>query len=272
MSAISHPKGWSLVVASNDERVLESTLLASPAIDDRCQVLIKRGFRSAAAAYNSGLRHAAHDIVVFAHQDVYLPGTWVSDLESALNYLTDKDPNWGVLGVFGVASGSDRRVGYCYSTGLKKVLGQPFTAPIRAESLDELLLVVRKSSGLRYDDSLPGFHLYGTDMCLQAKHRQLNSYIIPAFCIHNSIGVRYLSKAFWRSYFYLQRKWRADLPIQTCCTTITRFGWPIVHHLLSRTRDHVTFSVSIGARSNDPGALCQGLQDTGVTKNRAIRG
>ncbi len=257
--------GWSLVVASNDDTVLSRTLLTSPAISEKCQLIIKKEFRSAGEAYNLGIQEAGNDIVVFAHQDVYLPEVWISELACALDHLAERDPQWGVLGVFGVARGSERRVGYCYSTGLKRVLGHPFVTPIPAESLDELVLVVRKSSGLRYDERLPGFHLYGADICLQARKQGLNTYIIPAFCIHNSIGVRYLSRAFWRSYRYMQKKWKAELPVVTCCTTITRWGWPALHHILSRTRDHITLSVDVGTRSHNPGALYEGLQVTGLT-------
>ena len=261
--------GWSLAVASNDETVLAQTLLSSPAVDGRCDLITMRGFRAAGEAYNSAIDEAKHDIVVFAHQDVYLPETWAGDLKRALDYLAEHDPQWGVLGVFGVVQKSDRRAGYCYSTGLRKILGKPFAAPIPAESLDELVLIVRKSSGLRYDERLCGFHLYGTDICLEARRLGLSSYIIPAFCIHNSIGIRYLSKGFWRSYLYLRNKWRAELPVVTCCTRITRSGWPILHHILSRTRDHITFSVDIGTRTSNPGALYQNLHLS--TSNRTLR-
>src|SRR5438045_2602831 len=74
----------SLVVAVNDDRVLETTLLASPWVREQCQVILKRGFASAAAAYNSGLSEAEEEILIFAHQDVFLPGGWLQDLDRAL--------------------------------------------------------------------------------------------------------------------------------------------------------------------------------------------
>ena len=44
--------------------------------------------------------------------------------------------------------------------------------PARVATLDELLLVVRRDSPLRFDPEL-GFHLYGADLCLQAAERGL---------------------------------------------------------------------------------------------------
>src|SRR5579863_529809 len=92
----------SLIVAVNDDRVLESTLLASPAVNERFQIVVKRGFPSAASAYNAGLNEAEEEILVFVHQDVFLPLGWFVDLDRALARLERVDPNWGVLGVFGV--------------------------------------------------------------------------------------------------------------------------------------------------------------------------
>ena len=39
--------------------------------------------------------------------------------------------------------------------------------PAQVATLDELLLIVKRDSGLRFDPEL-GFHLYGADICLQA--------------------------------------------------------------------------------------------------------
>ena len=181
---------WSLVTMVNNDSVLRSTLLASPALTSRCQVVTKRNFECAGRAYNAGLQEADHEIVVLAHQDVYLPETWLPDLSRALALLAASDPQWGVLGVFGIASSPRRPSGYCYSTGLRTILGHPYSHPIETDSLDELVLIVRRSAGLRFDERLPGFHLYGTDICLQARSKGLKNYIIPAFCIHNSNGVK----------------------------------------------------------------------------------
>ena len=44
--------------------------------------------------------------------------------------------------------------------------------PARVATLDELLLIVRRDAGLRFDPDL-GFHLYGADICLQASEQGL---------------------------------------------------------------------------------------------------
>lgn len=242
---------WTLVVAANDEQVLRKVLLASSAVESAAQVLVERNTASAAAAYNAGIAKARTDVVVFAHQDVYLPPTWAAALSRNIAVLQHTDRNWAVLGPFGIRSGRPPRPdGHCYSTGLGRVLGQSFVDPVPAHTLDELVLVVRQSSGLRFDAGIPGFHLYGSDICLQAAALGLGSYIVPAFCIHNSNGIRRLPRDFWRAYFYLRNKWRSQLPITSCCTTITKDCLPILHHMAIEWRNRMAHR-PVGARCED---------------------
>ncbi len=259
---------WSLVAAVNNESVLQQTLLKSPVIDSRCQVILKRSFSSAGQAYNSGLTEANHDVVVFAHQDVYFPEGWTMDLERAILQLSEDDPGWGVLGVFGVTTSPQRELeGHCYSTGLGRVLGAPFDSPVRATSLDELTLVIRRSSGLTFDERLPGFHLYGTDICLQALTRGMRSYIIPAFCIHNSNGLAYYPTEYWRGYGYMQRKWREHLPVHTSCVTITRSSRPMFKQIIMDSAKRLFGSPRVGKRTSDVSELYKRV----VTQSDTLR-
>jgi hypothetical protein len=259
-SASASRDSWSLIVAVNNESVFRGTLLASPAIDSKCQVIAKRGFTSAGVAYNAALTEASNEVVVFAHQDVYLPRNWRRNLDHALGQLATKDPTWGVAGVFGITqSNVPEHRGHCYSTGLKAVLGKGFSAPIEAQSLDELVLVVRRSSGLSFDDELPGFHLYGTDICLQAATKEMKSYIVPAFCVHNSNGVKYYPLDFWRAYFYLRRKWWPRLPVTTCCTRITKWCLPALKSMFRDCVDTVFRLRNVGSRVDDVATLYRSL-------------
>jgi hypothetical protein len=258
------PIRWTLVAAVNNEAVLESTLLRSPDIGPSCQVVLRRGYPSAGAAYNSGLAQASSQLVVLAHQDVYLPKGWKEALDRSIAALGAMNLEWGCLGVFGIAAGAHAGpVGYCYSTGIGQVLGAPFNRPVRAQSLDELVLVVRRSSGLLFDERLPGFHLYGTDISLQASFAGLNCYIVPAFCIHNSNGLKYMPRAYWRCYLYMRHKWWSVLPLTTCCSTISRSLKPLVAQLASDIGHWLRGGAAVGTRSDDVVGLYGDLVATG---------
>lgn len=249
---------WSLIVAVNDPTVLEGTLLKSPDIDDRCQLITRKDYPCASKAYNDGIDEATNELLVFAHSDVFFPHGWLDRLTRAIRDIASVDPNWGVIGVIGIST-ERRLAGYVYSTGLRNTVGGDFAGAVEAVSLDEMVLIIRKSSGLRFDESLPGFHLYGTDICLQARASHMKSYIISDFCIHNSVGIKYLPWAFWRAYLYLRSRWRSHLPLKTCCTEITRGCWPIVTSLRTALQKAL-FSKSVGVRCSDPAMLYRELR------------
>lgn len=210
------------VVASNDRRVLEDNFLASACLYEPRphQVIIQEGFSSASRAYNDAIEKAQNDIIVFAHQDVIFPAEWISDLERSLRDLQRRDPDWGVIGCWG-ASRDDWGVGWLYSTGLG-MLGRAFDSPQPVQTLDEAILVIRKSSGLRFDSELPHFHLYGTDICLRAEAIGRKRYVVPAFCVHNTRQILVLPPEFYECYWYIRRLWKDRLPVQTPCIRITR--------------------------------------------------
>jgi hypothetical protein len=251
---------WSLIVAANDEAVLNRCLANSPSITGASDFRVMRGFSSAGVAYNTGMRQAAGDILVFAHQDVYLPAGWDRCLDRAIAQVSGIDPAWGVLGIFGITCQLQPQ-GYLYCTASQKILGRAFKEPVKCISLDEVVLVLRRASGLVFDEQLQGFHFYGTDICLEAQRHGLGAYIISAFCIHNAAGARFLPPAFWLGYFYLRRKWRKRLPIRTPCTTITPWAWPVVASIL---RDAYVCCIKRrdpGRRVPDPAALYAHLMD-----------
>jgi hypothetical protein len=186
----------------------------------RNQLSIKRGFSSASVAYNSALDEAVHDVVIFVHQDVYLPETWFADLGRTLEILEGAGANWGVLGCYGCRKGTDGGLGQVYSRGVG-LTGRPIPAPEPIDTLDEIVLIIRKSSGLRFDSRLPHFHLYGTDICMTARARGMVNFAFPGFCVHNTNQLLILPDEFYTCYHYLRRKWACYLPIYTSCIKIS---------------------------------------------------
>jgi hypothetical protein len=209
------------VVAVNNRKVFESNFLASPCLRGKHdhQVLAQEGYPSATVAYNDGIARSENDVIVFCHQDMIFPAGWPNDVNRALEYLQEKDPQWGVLGCYGETLARDGR-GYIYSTGLG-ILGEPFPHPLRVQTLDEIVLILRKSSGLRFDDQMPHFHFYGSDICMRAAEKGMNSYVIPAFCVHNTQQYLTLPPEFYDCYKYFKTRWKDRLPIQTSCIKVT---------------------------------------------------
>jgi hypothetical protein len=214
-------------VAVNDSEIFQNNFMASPCFQGPhpYHILTQRNFASAAKAYNDAIDRSANDLVVFAHQDVLFPAPWLSQLERALDDLDATDPHWGVLGCYGLTCDGQER-GHVYSAG-RDVFGEPFEHPARVQTLDEIVLILRKSSGLRFDERLPYFHLYGADICLAAAEKGMKNYAVPAFCIHNTQQNLVLPREFYECCKYIKLVWKNHLPIHATCMSITESNWPL---------------------------------------------
>lgn len=250
---------FTVVSAVNNDEVLQSSLLRSPALASAAAVLLKRGYASAAKAYNSALAESTTDVVVFVHQDVFLPAGWDAQLRHALTELSRTDPEWAVAGAWGVHP-SGKRSGHLFCVGLGQELGAFFKSGEPVRTLDEVLLILRKSSGVRFDETIPGYHFYGTDLCLEAERLGKRCYAIAAFCIHNTNGYSLLPWDFWKTYFLLRRKWWNRLPVTTPCTKITKFCWPMIRWNLGKWKNILLGRDHPGKRLGDPVALYGALR------------
>lgn len=223
-----------IIAAVNDDKILGANLLRSPIFDKTDAAFVRaEGFPGVGQAYNYGIRQSSSEVLIFVHQDVYLPARWYQRLQEGISAVEKIDPNWAVLGVIG----SDRAgciKGSSWSTGLSKVVGVPITEAVPAISLDEIVLVIKKDSRLIFDETLPGWHLYGTDIVQTAIQQGYGAFIIDAPVIHNSLPILKFDAGFINTYRYLQKKWFHRLPIKTPCVTITRYGWPLYKSRIKR--------------------------------------
>jgi len=220
----------SFVTCVSDDAILDDNLLASPCLEPNSpyEVILIDDCPSAADGLNLGLERAKHDWVVCVHQDFYLPQGWDRRLVSQLREAERRFGPIGVAGVYGVGevippqlpeySLATERIGWVVDRG--RLLQDGPELPARVATLDELLLVVPRNTPLRFDSAL-GFHLYGADICLQARERGLAVVAIGALGHHNSWSVG-LPEAFFPSADVFARKWAHRLPVATPCVVIDR--------------------------------------------------
>jgi hypothetical protein len=241
------------VIAVNNRELFEQNFLASPCLGQPHdhEIFVQENYKSAAKAYNDAIDRAANDLIVFCHQDILLPKAWLSQLQRSLDDLAVSDPKWGVLGSYGKTQ-DGRGWGHVYSSG-RDVIGEPLQRPVEVQTLDEIVLILRKSSGLRFDDSLPHFHFYGTDICLRAAKKGMKSYAISAFCVHNTLQTLVLPKEFYECCRHIKRVWKNCLPIQTTCIRITRLDFPLHNRRLREFYlRHIRRKECGGTRVRDP--------------------
>ena len=205
---------YCIVIASNDAECLKRNIMASDMVKNGIPVHVETGAPSASIAYNRGLAATEAPIVIFAHQDVYFPPGWEVKLDAAIAAVEKQDPNWSLIAPFGVTK-AGQHVGEVWSTSLSRVVGQPMAQPERVESFDELVIVMRRDSGLQFDENLPNYHLYGTDIIQMAHAKGGSAWVASLPLVHNDGFHDHLRADFRQSYHFTRRKWRKNLPLRT---------------------------------------------------------
>lgn len=230
------PAPFCVVVASNDEACLQQNLMASEMVGKGgLPVHVERGAASAALAYNRGINATDAPIIIFAHQDVYFPPGWDQRLGEAIAELEKQDPNWALLAPFGVAA-DGYLIGPVWSSSLGRIVGRAPNGFEPVQSFDELVIILRRDSGLCFDPDLPGFHMYGTDIVQTARARGLGAYVTALPLVHNDVFHDNLHADFARAYHYMRKKWRRVLPLRSSVLSISRHGLNLpLQRLLMRT-------------------------------------
>lgn len=217
---------FAIACASHSDTILQANLARSPCLSSiplhvECDAL------SAAAAYNAALDATDAEVVIFAHHDVYLPRGWDRLLEARLAEVQAQDPDWALYGTFGVGLDA-AHIGPVWSSSLGQIVGRVPLAPAEVQSYDELLIILRRSSGLRFDEGLAGWHFYGTDIVAQARARGLRAWAGALPCIHNDRYHQALGPDFRDAYRAMQRKWHSHLPLRSPITKISRSGLHLI--------------------------------------------
>ena len=154
---------------------------------------------------------------VLVHQDVELMEDGADELAAALAALTEAHPRWALAGNSGIIDGEAVRN-----------LADPYgderprrSLPAEVTSLDENFIVLRRDACLAPSADLSGFHLYGTDLCLQAEARGRTAHVIDFRLRH--LGGGTLDPTFWECREALEAKFaRFARPrdVRTPCTTV----------------------------------------------------
>lgn len=239
---------FTVAVACNSNAILDANLLRSPMIaggDVPCHVEV--GAPSASIAYNHALDATTAPIVIFAHQDVYFPLGWERLLRQRIAEIAAIDPNWALIGAFGVGLDASH-IGPVWSSSLGMIVGRVPIAPVKVQSFDEMVIILRRDSRVRFDGALAGWHLYGTDIVTTARQMGLNAYAGALPCIHNDQFHPALDGNFQSCYRAMQRKWAKVLPLRSPIVKVSRSGLHL-YRALYHTRISAGFRVEMAVET-----------------------
>jgi len=215
------------ITATNDAYILRECLMKSPDIETgRLRVITIENASSMARAYNEAISKLTNRVCLLVHQDVYLPSGWLDRALESLNYLEEVDPAWKIAGPYGVEK-SGTHVGRVWDVTLGRELGAKNFKPTAIHSLDELLIIYRNDGPPVFDDALPDFHLYGTDVVQIALAHGRSSYAVELPVVHNNRPIASLSGGYSRAYKFMADKWRKTLPINTAICQLSLNPLPL---------------------------------------------
>jgi cellulose synthase/poly-beta-1,6-N-acetylglucosamine synthase-like glycosyltransferase len=232
---------FTFVVPVGNEDVLRTCLLSSTLFRTPSQheLLLQRGARSAAEAFNNGIDRAANDLIVCLHQDVVLPDLWPERFASELAKLNTGTEPVGVVGCAGI-TGQGRAAAHIYRHD--REFYPNIELPAEVETLDELLICFRKSSGLRFDEKLPSFFGYAIDLCLEAISRGMQNFVVDAPCFHQARSREgRMPKGFFSNWNYLCDKWKPFLPVHSLTGTLHHKKSFLVHSIIESVKEHIGY-------------------------------
>lgn len=233
----------SIVCVFNDEAQLASCLRRSIetghdtapsteliAVDNR-----DGRFANASAALNHGARLARHEVIAFAHQDVYLHS--LPTLEEVAAALLAR-PAIGLVGAVGVmADGAvagvvrDRVV----------MIGTRSQWDTDVASVDEVIFLLRRSDVLSsplLEDPRLGWHAYAVEYCARLHHEGRGVATADMLVTHNSLTVNLAGLA--DAHARVAELHPGELPLATTCGVV-RAREPRMTTLARRRRGAATW-------------------------------
>ena len=177
---------------------------------------------TAAIAGNLGLDITKNRYIMYIHQDIqFLPGSG-KQIADLINSMDETRIITGAVGM-SIRHGDEDidEWGFCAENNKVGVVLNEHDEVVWdgveeisvVHSLDEICIIVDKFSGIRFDNSINGFHLYGLDICLQARAA---GYEIAAGAINMRHYGKYSSSIyrdhnFIKKLVQLHKKWSMNI-------------------------------------------------------------
>lgn len=122
---------------------------------------------------------------ILCHQDLRLDqGHGFEELVAAIGDLDRRNERWAVAG----NAGGTRSLRVIRHLEDRHGGSSDHVLPSPVHSLDENFLVIRSGTGISCSAGLAGFHLYGTDLCLNALESGWQPYVIDFRLHHLGVG------------------------------------------------------------------------------------
>jgi hypothetical protein len=216
----------SVIVPVNRPWQYECNLLQSPGWRElEGEIIPVFGASSAAEAFARGSLQARYDWRLLIHQDVYLPRGSGYRLAQQLTRQAAEGAAVLPTGFLGLELSTASDVPECRYAGcaVDRTRLHRYPPSRQAIAIDEFGVALHRSTPLSIDPKL-GWHLWATDLCLQAKHVAglAGAAVLDVPVFHNTVGPYQVPPEFFRSGSYLLDKYPQQTDIPTICGHLIR--------------------------------------------------
>lgn len=209
---------FSIITLVNNPKMYEDNIVS--AFKDKAELIPIYNPKTATSGLNEGVIKSTGDILVLCHQDVVFPSNWLSIVESQISKI--KDSTWGVAGTYGFNKDGKSRGNV--KSGQFKHLKRNLNLPDLVISLDEHCLIIRKDSGLTFDETNEEFHVYGADICMTAYTMGFKCYAIDAL-VHHLHDNTERNESFQKAVTWFTEKWKDNTFIKRFYSTCFNVTW-----------------------------------------------
>lgn len=186
----SSPIHFSICTIVNDNteyNLMKASFMECGFIEPENEYIIldntKANIFDAYSAIQEVIKSAKGKYIIMLHQDVRCVDSKQKLIDN-ITELNNKDSNWAIAGNAGVIRYHEPVL---HLTQIKEIYTNDYL-PLKVQTLDENFLVFNSSKNIEVTNTLRGFHLYGTDLCLHANTNGYNCYVISFMVKHLSKG------------------------------------------------------------------------------------
>lgn len=172
---------------------------------------------SASIAGNIALESSKTRYLMYVHQDVSFTDSSGRKLYDALANKSDDVAIVGAAGVDATTTIDDidkwrnnpgHEVGVVMNS-IGEIVWDGCKNPKLVHTIDEMLIVLDRSTHIRFDPTIHGFHFYGFDICLQARSAGYDVMATDLSCKHHGeySSSIYIDHGFINRFISMHKKW-----------------------------------------------------------------
>jgi len=165
----------SYITCTHNKKIFQKCLFKSLILKDDDELIVIENAKSIAEGYNTGIDKAKNKIKCFIHHDLIV----TNPILLRMNLMAYCIDDIGMVGVIGsVTDASPWWEGQCVGSVVDSRNGILYFNDGKEFCLHLDGLMLATYQDVRFDESIPGFHLYDQDICKQMEKQNKRNFCV----------------------------------------------------------------------------------------------